>query len=222
MNDCPILGVNLGTLGFLSETDIKTFERNFSFTVQNIMHPFDRRMYFQHRDVLSVYYNGEIIEDDEIIGVDRHAINDVFIRSLKIMEYDIFIESRFVGGFKGDGVMISTPTGSTGYNLSMNGPIVEPDVHVLVVNNIATHSLFTRPIIATGNISIRVRSKIEDTILQIDGQTIDTTKECYEKSDADEYNFIEIATSNEKIKVASFGNNYYDTLRDKLNWGKWR
>lgn len=134
----PLLGVNLGTLGYLAEADASNIEPVLS---QLVLEEYE----IEHRMMLEgtvIKQNGEILND--------FALNDIVVSragSLRVIHYHIFVNSQFLKGYSADGIIVSTPTGSTGYNLSAGGPIVEPKAKLMVITPICPHTLNTRSIV---------------------------------------------------------------------------
>lgn len=166
--DIPILGVNLGTLGFLAEIEVQTMEQAFS-------------------DVFLDKYNMEsrmmieatVVKEDQKAGcLKMSAVNDVVITRSgfsRIIGVSIVINGEAVQNYRGDGVIISTPTGSTGYNLSAGGPIVTPKAELIVITPICPHSLNARSIIVTSEDTVEIqireskKTQEEEAIVTVDG-----------------------------------------------------
>lgn len=134
----PLLGVNIGTLGYLTDTDMNTvFD-----TLDNLMHDnydIDTRMML----------DGRIYRDDEVIYEDV-ALNDVVLSRrgiLRVIDFDIYVNGEYLNSFAADGVIVSTATGSTAYSLSAGGPIVQPNARLIMITPICAHTLTQRSII---------------------------------------------------------------------------
>lgn len=197
----PILGVNFGKLGFLAEFDIESFSEFMS-------------------DVKTSNY---IIEERvALVGTGAglpeplYAINDLVIDKgswAKMIELTVFVDDEYVTTFSADGIIVATPTGSTGYSLSTGGPIVNPQADVITLSPIAPHTLTMRPLVISDRqkITIKVNSQYDTIQVSSDGQRVNFIKPpttiCIEKSD-------------KPVKlVHSKKNNYFETLRTKLFWG---
>lgn len=133
----PLLGINLGTLGYLAEIESSNIEMALS---QLMAGNFTR----EERMMLAgtVYSDPTVIHDV--------ALNDIVIArcgTLQMLKFDIYVNGRFLNGYSADGVIIATPTGSTGYNMSAGGPIVEPAANLIMLTPICPHTLNTRSII---------------------------------------------------------------------------
>ena len=138
-HDIPMIGVNLGTVGFLTEVnvaDVKTMV--------------DRMIDGDYRIEERKKLKGTILRDGEIIHDNIHALNDAVLgreSMLKLIGFKIYLNGEFFDECEADGVIIATPTGSTGYNLSAGGPIVNPGASLLVMTPISPYSLSMRSVI---------------------------------------------------------------------------
>lgn len=201
----PILGINLGTLGFLTYTDLN----NIYNTLEEI---FKKGISFESRTMLDI----EIPTKTKT--VKTVALNDCIIRSIhngRLTSIDAFINKEFLSSYKGDGVLISTPTGSTAYSLALSGPIVYPTLSVFIINPISPHTLTHRPmIIDAKNIlefSSTDNSRKSDLVVSVDGQE----------------NYV--LSKNKKLKIKLYSKqvkfiktskySYFKTLKTKLKWG---
>ncbi|MHC4123216.1 MAG: NAD(+)/NADH kinase [Planctomycetota bacterium] len=159
----PVIGVNLGKLGFLAEFSLSELKRYFSDIIAGKAAIESRMM-----------INCSVVTD----GKERFssaAINDVFITAgepFRMIELQISVDGERLAGCTSDGLIISTPTGSTAYNLSAGGPIISGAVEAMVISPICPHSLSFRPIVikADSNIEVVGLKVHEDTTLSIDGQ----------------------------------------------------
>jgi NAD+ kinase len=201
----PILGVNLGGLGFITEVN-----RNELFeAVEKVL---SGNCTVEERIMLSalVFRSGEKIADFIVL-------NDVVINKgalARIIDLETYINSAYVTTFKADGLIISTPTGSTAYSLSAGGPILYPTLNSIVLTPICPHTLTNRPIVLPDNFIIEVilRSESEDVFLTLDGQV----------------GFSLRKNDNVQIKKADFTTkllipcerDYFQVLRTKLKWGE--
>ncbi len=200
----PVLGVNFGTLGFLTEfTDENLFP-----SLEEIVrghYEVDPRVVIE----CDVERRGRVIEH-------ATALNDVVVNKsaiARIIEIDCLIDGRFVTYYRADGLIVSTPTGSTGYNLSAGGPILVPSMGAFVLNPICPHTLTNRPLVVpdTVTIELNVRPSGEEVMATIDGQI-----------------GIKLAVSDcirVRKSAATFNvitprdRNYFEVLRTKLRWG---
>ncbi len=140
MMDCdiPLLGVNLGTLGYLAEVEIG-----------NIEQALDKLLCGEYKKEERMMLSGLICKNGKEES-QNFALNDIVISrcgSLQILQFDIYVNGKFLNSFHADGIIVATPTGSTGYNMSAGGPIVEPGAKLLVLTPICPHTLNTRSII---------------------------------------------------------------------------
>ena len=164
----PILGINIGTLGYLTELDLREHQGEIQEFLQGKYAIEDRMM------LRGDFYKkeGEVIE--------YIALNDIVIhRGIcnHLLEFEIYVNGKRLNKYKADGIVIATPTGSTAYNLSAGGPIVDPSAAMIVITPVAPHTLNTRSIVLAGysRIEIRLSSKNQlrggEGIIQIDGNT---------------------------------------------------
>lgn len=162
----PLLGINLGTLGYLTEVDPDKAEE----AIDKILtgeYELERRMML----------SGTVQESEEKKYVDR-ALNDVVIRRegpQQLMVFHLYVNGKFLNRYQADGIIITTPTGSTGYNLSAGGPIVEPAARLIVVTPICPHTMIQRSIVLSENdvVEIEIPSgregQIQNAIVSFDG-----------------------------------------------------
>lgn len=137
--DCrlPLIGVNLGNLGYLTEIDIHNVENDFAKVLSGDCHV-EKRMLL----------DGAILRDGNMISRD-FALNDIVInrsQTMGIIDYEVHVNDTFLNHYSADGIIISTPTGSTGYNLSAGGPIVYPTAEIILATPICAHTLNSRSI----------------------------------------------------------------------------
>lgn len=136
--EIPLIGVNLGTLGYLAEVEIGNVEEALSMLLAG-------KYIKEERMMLA----GTVLAEgnEEVRGF---ALNDIVISrcgSLQILQFDIYVNGRFLNAYSADGIIVATPTGSTGYNMSAGGPIVEPGASLLLLTPICPHTLNTRSIV---------------------------------------------------------------------------
>ncbi len=161
--EVPVIGVNVGKLGFLAEFSLKELEHLFERII------IDRDLLVEHRMVLRC----KLLRRGELI-VDAKAVNDVVIAAgspFNIIELKIEVGGQFLADCLGDGLIVSTPTGSTAYNLSAGGPILAADLSAVVLTPVCPHSLSFRPIVvdAKSKIQIHAMRANENTTLLLDG-----------------------------------------------------
>ncbi len=199
----PILGVNLGTLGFLTAEEKNRAE----YAIDKVLmgdYKKEKRMMLQ---------TSIATEDGRIEGIN--ALNDICITRgilYKILEFNVFVNDEYVNTLRADGVIICTPTGSTAYNLSAGGPVLKADAQIIAITPIAPHTLTSRSIVVSADDTITVEiNPREDTAFTIsaDGQESWslTGKKVVQIRRAKVYTTI--------IKTNS--QNFYDVLRHKLS-----
>lgn len=160
----PILGINLGNLGFLTEIELNEIDEALERLIGGMYHLEDRMM-LEAR----VKRNGRVIQS--FVG-----LNDVVVTNgsfARLIVLDIYAEDEFITTYKADGVILSTPTGSTAYSLSAGGPIVYPEVDVTIVTPICPHTIQNRSLVLPPQKTVRVvmSSQHTDSMLTIDGQS---------------------------------------------------
>lgn len=200
--DIPLLGVNLGSLGFLTEID----KNDICSCVEEIMMDkfnIDERIMLE----VSIVCNGSVFAEDI-------ALNDIVISRgalSRILHVKTYINDVFVDSYPGDGLIISTPTGSTAYSLSAGGPIVEPDVDLMLVTPICPHKMYSRSIITTGDRVVKAvvdEKYYHNAMVTVDGQ------EGFELKGGD---YIEVRKSSYKVKIIRLcQRNFFDVLRTKI------
>ena len=200
----PILGVNMGGLGFLTEVRLENLYPSLERVFANDFVLDERLMLRTH-----IHRHGETVAQ----GV---VLNDVVISKgtlARMIELKIAIQGRFVTNLRGDGLIVSSPTGSTAYSLSAGGPIIDPAVQSLILTPICPHTLTHRPLIVPGNVEIEVTltSKDDGAMATLDGQV----GVAITQGDT-----VVIQTSEHRTRLIRFPeSNYYDVLREKLKWG---
>jgi NAD+ kinase len=201
----PIVGINLGSLGFMTEIPV-------SEAVATLKLVFDGKAKIDSRMKLTcrLFRGDTCLLEDEVL-------NDVVINKsalAKIAAHETWLDGSFVATYMADGVIFSTPTGSTAYSLSAGGPIVHPSVDCVVITPICPHALTQRPIVVPGDqpLSVRLTSDLQDYFLTIDGQS----GHPLQKGDR-----IEVLKSpNRVLLVRNSTLDYFAILRTKLHWGE--
>lgn len=201
----PILGVNLGTLGFLAET-----EKN------EIFIALEKLFHNKYKLESRIMLQGNIYSSNEEIysGV---ALNDIVISRSgfsRIISVCIYVNGDLVDRYRGDGVIISTPTGSTGYSLSCGGPVVKPDSQTMIITPISPHSLQARTIVVSSEDKIKVKiekskkTQEEEAIATFDG------RQAILLHTEDE---IDISKSKEVTQLIKINNtSFFEILRTKI------
>lgn len=159
----PILGVNLGSLGFLTEVPISELYDTLDAVDQD-------RCAVEKRSMVHC----RLVRREQTVA-EFHALNDAVINKsaiARLVSFDLYLDKVFVSNYKADGVIVSSPTGSTAYSLAAGGPILMPSVDAFVINPVCPHSLTHRPIVVRDSveITIEVQSSGEEAFLSIDGQ----------------------------------------------------
>jgi len=204
-SDAPLLGINLGRLGFLTEVDRSEL-------TTALEHLLAGRTRIETRTMLE----GRIEREGKTTS-DRLALNDIVMtRSAlsRMIEADVDVDGQFVCHVKADGVIVSTATGSTAYNLSVGGPIVHPSVASVVLTPIAPHTLTLRPLVLPATTEITLRPVIDDqteVIATFDGQF---------GVPLGEGDVVRITQAPRLLKLLRVSSRtYFEMLREKLKWG---
>lgn len=200
----PVLGVNLGKLGFLSDIRPDRLGEALALIVQNQYCFIDHLMMR-----VQVFRDGEVIADK--VGLNEAAI--LGGPPFEIQKIDLYVDGEMATTYSCDGLLISTPVGSTAHNLSAGGPILRKDLEAFVISPISPHTLTVRPVVDTADriYEFVVQKPNESTSIVLDGQTISklcSTDRVRIERDKSVFQLIEVV-----------GNNYYRTLREKLGWG---
>jgi NAD+ kinase len=199
----PVLGINLGWLGYLTE-----------FAVDDTVVALDHLLSGDYESEQRTMLDWECLRDDARIAANT-ALNDVAInRSAlsRVIEIDCCIGSRAVTTYRGDGLIVATPTGSTAYNLSAGGPIVYPGTCAICIAPICPHTLTNRPIVLpdTMEIMLRIDTREQEVMLTSDGQTgLPLTTGDVIKLRKSEKTFNTVLPRDR---------DYFQILRDKLKW----
>ncbi len=201
----PILGINMGSLGFLTETKVNDAYETLDMALNGELESRPRRLLdicVRHAD--SSTFNETALND---IVIERGA------RS-QLVRIQIYAGDFLVQDLKADGLIISTPTGSTAYNLAVGGPILHPEVQGFVITPVAPHSLTSRPLVFPDHLDLKIRLAPGNQTAQL---TIDGRK-VLEVTDQD---LIKIEKSKHVHNVLrKRGHNYFQLLREKLKFGE--
>ena len=201
--DLPIMGVNLGGLGFLTE-----------FTIDSLFRGLDKVIEDDFTVENRIALQGIVIRNGEKFA-EHTALNDVVItheKLARLITIKAFFDETHITTYQADGLIICTPTGSTAYSLSAGGPIVEPTLDAILLTPICPHTITNRPILVPGDrkIGIVLPESGRGAIMTIDGQT----GVAIEKDDV-----IEVQRSTKRIKlIKSPETSFFGVLRDKLGW----
>ena len=187
----PVLGINTGRLGFLSQGTKEEIDSILDSIIINDYHTEERLM---------------------LTSIDKIALNDFVIKGCDISRTSKFyleINDKEVCNYVADGLIISTPTGSTAYGLSAGGPVIHPTLDAVVIVPICPHTLNARPLVVPANEKITIKTTDRLLSVAIDGYE---TEQCVDK--------ITIEASKQKAVLAFLNkNNFYSVLKNKLHWG---
>jgi NAD+ kinase len=201
----PILGVNLGGLGFLTEV-----------TRKELYQVLEGALRGEFTSDWRMLLNVRVLREGKPIAI-YSVLNDAVINKgalARIIDLETSINGHYLTTFRADGLILSTPTGSTAYSLSAGGPIIYPSLHSLIITPICAHTLTNRPLVLPEGMNVRVRlkSKGGDVVLTLDGQV------GFALEDGD---VVEIKKARNRIcLIRSPARDYFDILRAKLKWGE--
>ncbi len=199
----PILGINYGRLGFLA--DVQATD------VDNICDQLINNNYsIEQRAVLQVTpsVNGAV----QI----PFALNEVAVMKQELssmITIEASLNGEFLNSYKADGLVVSTPTGSTAYNLSVGGPLMTPQTKSLILSPIATHAMNVRPLVIPNDweIDLKIRSRSHSYLIAVDGRSLTLSEDVS----------LHIARAPYTIKVVQIGgHSFINSLKEKLSWGK--
>lgn len=198
----PIIGVNIGRLGFLADVNPVEVERA----------------------VAAIYTGKYSVKEHTVIElstdcgkriVSPYALNDIAVLkrdSASMISIHASVNNEYITTYQADGLVVTTPTGSTAYSLSNGGPIMEPDTKVFCLTPVAPHSLNVRPIVVSDNavVTLKVESRSHNFLVAIDGRS----------ESLPEGALVTIRKADYKVKVVRFSERrYFATLREKMMWG---
>jgi len=198
----PILGINTGRMGFLATTGKEQIEEALN-DLWNGSYSIEERIML------------ELVSDQSVLGDFPFALNDFTIMkkdSSFMITVHVFVDGEKLNSYWADGLIISTPTGSTGYALSCGGPLVSPQSNSFIITAVSPHNLGTRPFVIpdTSEISFKVEGRSERFLVSLDSRIDSVTEE------------VELKIKRAQLKaklVQPKGYHYFNTLRQKLNWG---
>lgn len=201
----PIVGVNLGRLGFLTEVTRDELPEMLERLISGDYQVSDRMM-----------LDASIYRNDRVVG-QFTVLNDIVINKgalARIIDMETSVDGRHLTTYKADGLIISTPTGSTGYNLAAGGPIIYPDINSLLITPICPHMLTNRPIMVWSRSVIEIKVSFEDDVVFFTGDGQVGRK----LLPGDR---VEVRRSAARTRlVSSPSKDYFEILRTKLNWGQ--
>lgn len=201
-HEIPILGIYAGNLGFLADINLDELD---GFVLKLIHQEYrvdERAMlqatFIQNSKEITRYSFNDIV-------VTRHSVSNM-------IHVETLVDSKAFNTYYGDGVIVSTPTGSTAYNLSAGGPVLFPLTNVFALTPICPHSLTQRPVVMPGEYSIEMKTPNDKSLIIIDGQD-------KHELEAGESIYIKLATKKVKL-IHREEFNYFDVLKEKLRWGE--
>jgi len=203
--EIPVLGVNYGGLGYLTE-----------FRIEELFSALEAILAGNYRLDRRVMLSVQLRRDDNPQMTNR-VLNDVVINKsalARIIEIEAHLNGQFVNAFRADGLIVSTPTGSTAYNLSAGGPVIFPSMNAVVITPICPFTLSNRPIVVPDDAEIELilNTGKEEVALTLDGQVgfpLEMADRVVIKKSRTTFNLIQPSNRN-----------YFDVLRDKLRWGR--
>lgn len=206
-NGVPILAVELGEFGFLSDVHPEC-----------LLKSMDDLLSRQYRLDERLMLCARVSREGQEVWQSR-GLNDAVIAKgaiSRMLHLHVWVNDQFASDYSADGLIVATPTGSTAYSLSAGGPILHPDVPVLILTPICAHTLFARPLVISAADSIRIqpnwsRQRQDEVMLTVDGQVV------VELQPGDE---VIIGAAEERARFLRVGETgFYERLRQKLNWG---
>lgn len=203
--DIPVLGINYGTLGYLAE-----------FRVEELFPALEAVLQGDYKIEARVRLAVELVRDG-ILLLHSRALNEVVVNKSalsRILDIEAQMNCQLISRYRADGLIVSTPTGSTAYNLSAGGPVIYPSMNALVITPICPFKLSDRPIVVPdeATIELSLHTPREEVYLTLDGQVGHPLQ-------VGDRVLIRKSSTTFKI-VHPTSRNYFDVLRDKLRWGK--
>lgn len=202
--DIPILGINLGKLGFLTEIEINELDNTLE-KIYNNNFTVEKRMLLKTR----------VSRKDEIV-YENFALNDIVINrggNAKMVRIKLYINNEFVNSYRADGLILATPTGSTAYNLSAGGPIINPQIRAIIITPICPHTLYVRPMVISEREEVKIVVSGESESMKITADGRDTQN--LKKQDE-----IMVKAAQKSISTVKFsGKTFYTILHEKMRAG---
>ncbi len=200
----PVLGVNLGSLGFLTEVPLADLYPTLEALDQNQCGTEARSML-----ACRLWREGKCV-------AEYHALNDVVVNKgaiARLADFDLYINQDFVSNYKADGLIVATPTGSTAYSLAAGGPILVPSVEGLVITPVSPHALTHRPLVVRDSVEIAivVKAAEEHAFLSVDGQV---------GMPLMQGDRVTCRKSEHQVHLLRMKKTFFDVLRTKLKWGQ--
>jgi NAD+ kinase len=200
--DIPVFGIHAGRLGFLADIDMAELDEFI-----------DKLVVGDYRIDKRAVLRAELITKEGSIKLV--AFNDIVMTRpsiSKMIHLDTFVDNKPFNTYYGDGVIVSTPTGSTAYNLSSGGPVLFPLTQVFALTPISPHSLTQRPVVLPGHFTIEMKTSDASALVVVDGQDM------YDFGSGDVIRIRLSSKSAQLIHRNEF--NYFEVLKEKLSWGK--
>jgi NAD+ kinase len=205
--DVPIMGVNFGSLGFLTEITLEDFFPALDGVLKGCAQV-DLRLMLRSR----------VLRNDTI-RADHRVLNDVVVSrgaASPIVDLSVSVDGAFVTHVRADGLIVASPTGSTAYNLACGGPILHPAADAVVLAPIAPHTLTNRPVVIPASAETRIRPTVgqagNEVVVSFDGQ------ESVQLTHGDE---VSVRSARKRLRlVCSARHTYFEVLRQKLKWGE--
>lgn len=204
--DVPLLGVNLGSLGFLTEVPLPSLYPMLDAIAQG-------RAAVEHRSLMHV----DLLRDDAVLS-SYLVFNDAVLNKTalaRLNTYELYVDKTFVSSYRADGMIVATPTGSTAYSLSAGGPVLMPTVKALLITPVAPHALTHRPLVVPDSVEIEIllRSESEEEMayLSLDGQP------GVDLRDGDR---VRCRRSEHGVNLFRTGADFFQVLRTKMKWGE--
>lgn len=199
--DVPVFGVYAGNLGFLADINIEELDEFVSHLVKGEYRVDERSIleakFYENENEVTIYAFNDIV-------ITRPSVSNM-------IHIETLVDSKAFNTYYGDGVIVSTPTGSTAYNLSAGGPVLFPLTDVFALTPICPHSLTQRPVVLPGKFSIEMKTPQDRALVIIDGQ---------DKHEIEAGKSIHIQLARKRVKLIHREKfNYFDVLKEKLNWG---
>ncbi len=203
--EVPVLGVNYGGLGYLAE-----------FRVEELYIALESILEGNYRLDTRVMLAVQLMRGNEEVTRTR-VLNDAVINKsalARIIEIEAYLNQQFVNSFRADGLIVSTPTGSTAYNLSAGGPVIYPSMNAVVITPICPFTLSNRPLVVPDDavIELSLKTQQEDVALTLDGQVgfpLQVEDRVIIRKSRTTFNLVQ-----------PMNRNYFEVLRDKLRWGR--
>jgi NAD+ kinase len=199
-----ILGVNLGTLGFMTELQLPDLYPSLEAIAKE-------RYIIDSRSMLSC----SLVRGGAVVAT-HSALNELVVSKsaiARLNHFELFVDTEFVSNYKADGLIVSTPTGSTAYSLGAGGPILEPDVAAFVITPVSPHGLTHRPVVVRDSVGIEIQVKTgqEEAYLSLDGQVGMPVR------DGD---IVRAAKAEHPAQLIRFQKTFFEVLGTKLKWGE--